>query len=84
VTICWNPDHWEQPVPGSRLWHAVLDHRLAQLDPELADQRILREEILRTAARYPDLDSWWSWVRSGWTAPPASGDPRGRGRWRAG
>lgn len=80
VAIKWAPGVWEQPVPGSSLWHTVLEQRLAALDPSVPDQRILGGQIRQSRARFPDLESWWAWVRSGWTRPPAP-DPQRRRWW---
>lgn len=74
VAILWPSGIWEQPVAGSRLWHAVLDRRMAELDSRIPEQRILQDEIRLSAERFPDLESWWKWLRSGWTAPPDLGE----------
>jgi len=70
VTIEWAPGHIEKPLPGSALWRAVLESRLAPpATPDPAD-RLIRHQILGSLARFPDLETWWAWIRTGWTAPP--------------
>jgi hypothetical protein len=71
VAIRWNAERLEQPIPGSALWRAVLERRLAAApDPGDPADRIVRDQVVRCLERFPSLESWWSWVRSGWSAPP--------------
>ena len=85
VTIQWAYGAMERPLPGSALWRAVLEHRLeaeADGDPGAA---VVRWQIRRSLDRFPDLETWWHWLRTGWTAPPVTrrqpqGTPSGRDR----
>jgi len=70
VEISWTPDTLEHPFPGSALWRAALTRRLAEPQRDDPADRVLREQIIRSLERFPDLDSWWHWLRTGWTAPP--------------
>ena len=70
VTIEWGPDRVEKPLPGSALWRAVLESRVARPATPDPAERLIRHQILGSLARFPDLESWWAWVRTGWTAPP--------------
>ena len=85
VTIEWAPGAMERPLPGSALWRAVLARRLeadAAGDP---GAEVVRLQIRRSLERFPDLESWWHWLRTGWTAPPTPEPPkparRQGGRW---
>ncbi len=85
--IQWTADAFERPAPGSALWRAILERRLAE--PPVADpaDQVLRDQILRSLERWPNLETWWHWLRTGWTAPPkftpssADAGRRSRGRW---
>lgn len=86
VAIRWSSERIEQPIPGSALWRAVLQQRLAAApDPGDPSDRIVRDQIERSLERFPSLESWWSWIRSGWSAPPppaVAPVPKGwLGRW---
>lgn len=72
VTIVWGPgpEAVERPFPGSTLWRAALERRLAQPPRQEAADRVLRAQIARSMERFPDLDTWWHWLRTAWTAPP--------------
>ncbi len=70
VTIEWNPGWIEKPLPGSALWRAVLEGRLAQPGPPSPVEPVIRRQIAQSLERFPDLESWWAWVRTGWVAPP--------------
>jgi hypothetical protein len=73
VTIYWGGGTIEQPFPGSTLWRAVLERRLAEpasADPADPADRVLRAQIEHSLARFPDLETWWRWLRTGWLAPP--------------
>jgi hypothetical protein len=74
VTIEWGPTTIEKPLPGSSLWRAVLSARLEQ--PLTADpaESIIRSQIKSSVERFPDLETWWAWLRTGWTAPPKAGE----------
>jgi len=86
VLIQWTADSFERPAPGSALWRAVLDGRLAMPPGDDPGEGLLRKQIEISLRRWPDLETWWRWLRSGWTAPPRPGrwppaDPsRGRPR----
>jgi len=87
VLVQWTPDSFERPVPGSSLWRAVLARRLAEpISADPADQ-VLRRQIQGSLERWPDLETWWHWLRTGWTAPPkltaspAGARPRARRWW---
>ncbi len=87
VAIQWNPERLEQPIPGSALWRAVLERRLgAPPNPQDPADRVVRLQIERSLLRFPSLESWWSWLRSGWSAPPRvppePARPRRLGWWR--
>jgi len=83
VLVRWTPDSFERPVPGSSLWRAILQRRLAQpIGSDPADQ-VLRDQIASSLGRWPNLETWWHWLRTGWTAPPrvpASSEKARRGR----
>jgi hypothetical protein len=85
VTIEWAQGTIERPLPGSALWRAVLERRLeAQRDGDPGAAAV-QHQIRRSLERFPDLETWWHWVRTGWTAPPAPETPRpprSTGRWR--
>lgn len=70
VAIEWSPGRTEHPIPGSSLWRAVLTQRLAEPPSGDPTEPVLRAQIERSLARYPDLETWWHWLRTGWTAPP--------------
>ena len=84
VMIEWATGTLERPLPGSALWRAVLAGRLqakAYGDP---GAEVVRLQIRRSLERFPDLESWWHWIRTGWTAPPLpepQKPPRRQGRW---
>jgi hypothetical protein len=84
VMIEWASGGMERPLPGSALWRAVLARRLeadAAGDP---GAEVVRVQIRRSLERFPDLEGWWHWLRTGWTAPPAPKPPkppRRQGRW---
>lgn len=80
VEIVWASGSVEHPVPGSSLWRAALERYLAE--PERGDpaDSILRAQVRHSLERYPDLETWWRWVRSGWTAPPSVGGHGARER----
>lgn len=71
VLIEWTPAHVERPQPGSVLWRAVIEREIAapvdNPDP-IAFERV--EQLRRSLRRWPDLDTWWAWLRTGWLAPP--------------
>ena len=69
VDIVWQPGQRQQPVPGSALWRAALQRRLAELKDPDPLERVLRNQIERSVERFPDLESWWRWLRTGWLAP---------------
>jgi hypothetical protein len=76
VSISWTPDLVEAPTPGSALWRTVLIHRLeAPVSDDPAD-RVLRSQIEQSLHRFPSLEAWWSWIRTGWIAPPRRPDRR--------
>jgi len=71
VVIEWTGGRVERPPPGSTLWRAVIARELAPL--ESADDPPSRERAEQLGAslrRWPDLDTWWTWLRTGWLAPP--------------
>jgi hypothetical protein len=70
VTIQWSPASWERPIPGSSLWRAVLTDQLSRLSDTDPADGILRTQIEQCLARFPNLEHWWAWVRSGWLTPP--------------
>jgi hypothetical protein len=70
VQIVWSPGAIEHPFPGSSLWRAVLERHLDRPPDDGPADRVLRAQIERSLERYPDLESWWHWLRTGWTAPP--------------
>jgi hypothetical protein len=78
VEIVWGPGSVERPAPRASLWRAALQRYLAE--PESADpaDAILRAQVGRSLERYPDLETYWHWLRTGWTARPAV--PRRRRR----
>lgn len=82
VTIIWGPGNVEQPFPGSSLWRAVLDRHLREPrpGPPTPAEPVLRAQIERSLERFPDLDTWWQWLRTGWTAPPTPESERKPGR----
>ncbi|MGE0353021.1 MAG: hypothetical protein AB7I33_03055 [Gemmatimonadales bacterium] len=82
VAIFWDRDRIELPFPGSVLWRAALARWLELAPAERPADTTLREQVERSLARYPTAESWWAWVSSGWTAPPAvdASDRRHAGR----
>jgi hypothetical protein len=70
VTIQWASGAMERPLPGSALWRATLWRHLAMAGPDDPTTDVVRRQIRRSLERFPDLESWWHWVRTGWTAPP--------------
>jgi hypothetical protein len=70
VAIDWGSGAIEQPFPGASLWRAVLERRLAEPPHEDPADRVLRAQIQHSVERFPDLETWWHWLRTGWTAPP--------------
>lgn len=70
VAIEWVPGVVERPAPGSSLWRAALAARLAEPSRDTPDDALVREQIEQSLARFPDLESWWHWVRTGWLAAP--------------
>ena len=70
VQIAWSPSALEHPFPGSSLWRAALEVLLARAPSDDPADAVLRSQISRSLERYPDLETWWHWVRTGWTAPP--------------
>ena len=70
VTIQWASGDMERPLPGSALWRATLWRQLAMAGPVDPADDVVRRQIRRSLDRFPDLESWWHWVRTGWTAPP--------------
>ncbi len=82
VEIEWAPGSVEHPHPGSTLWRAALTNRLSEPAGDDPGETVIRAQIERSLARFPNLDTWWRWLRTGWTAPPKP-DARGgkrRGR----
>lgn len=79
VTIEWAPDRIEKPLPGSALWRAVLEGRLGRPMSRDPLERLVRRQIIASLDRYPDLETWWAGLRTGWTAPPPPDRPRERG-----
>lgn len=80
VTIEWAPDRVEKPLPGSALWRAVLESRLARPMTRDPVERLIRRQIIGSLDCYPDLETWWSGLRQGWTAPPRPERAPDRGR----
>jgi hypothetical protein len=80
VLIEWSPGQVEKPLPGSALWRAVLEGRLARPVSRDPAERLIRRQVQRSLERFPDLESWWHWVRTGWTAPPKPDSEAGRRR----
>ena len=79
VEIVWSPGAIEHPFPGSSLWRAVLRRHVERPSNGDPRDRVLREQIQRSLQRSPDLESWWHWLRTGWTAPPRpEGSDEGR------
>ncbi len=74
VIIEWVPGRVEHPIPGSSLWRAAIELELAKLsesnDPNGPVGRTLSEQLRQTLRRWPDLETWWLWLRTGWLAPP--------------
>jgi len=71
VIIEWGPGRVERPVPGSTLWHASIEREIERLvaDGESMSLR-LAAQLSRAGKRWPDIEAWWSWLRTGWLAPP--------------
>jgi len=69
VEIAWihGLDH---PIPGSALWRAAIEYRLTELSSGRRDAEILRREMRDSLERFPSLESYWEWVRSGWRSAP--------------
>lgn len=83
VTIEWGPSVIEKPLPGSSLWRAVLTERLRYPPTGDRAESIVWAQITRSLERFPDLETWGAWLRSGWTTPPKTSErpPRGSSRW---
>jgi len=81
VAIHWTLGQVEHPIPGSSLWRAVLRQRLEQPPSDDPAESLLRAQIEHSLARYPDLETWWHWLRTGWTAPPVVEAPRKHRPW---
>jgi len=80
VEIVWSAQAIEHPIPGSTLWRAVLADWLLRhpsLDPV---EGTLRAAVEQSLARWPDLETWWHWLRTGWTAPPSPRENEENGR----
>lgn len=75
VTIQWSPGVVERPLPGSALWRAVLRRRLEVAAEGGVESAVVRSQIRRSLERFPDLESWWHWIRTGWTTPPSAPAP---------
>jgi len=77
VIIEWEPGRVERPVPGSTLWRAAVGREVRRLEEEAAGapEELLADRLSRAAERWPDIDTWWAWLRTGWLAPPTR--PRG-------
>ena len=69
VEVTWEPGVVERPPAGSSLWRAALTNRLAQSPRPDHYDALLRGEIERSLSRFPDLETWWAWLRTGWLAP---------------
>ncbi|HTS87880.1 MAG TPA: hypothetical protein VMG41_05265 [Gemmatimonadales bacterium] len=69
VEIAWGPGAPEKPIPGSALWRAALERRLEELQDEDPGDVLLRRQIEQSLERYPSLEAWWKWLRTGWLAP---------------
>lgn len=71
VIIEWGPGRVERPVPGSTLWRAVIEREVRRLEEEAGvAAQLLADRLSRAAERWPDIDAWWAWLRTGWLAPP--------------
>jgi len=75
VIIEWRQGVVERATPGSAIWRAALQRQLAEPARNDPADAIVRGQMQRSLARFPDMESWFALVRTGWlvapTAPPA-------------
>jgi hypothetical protein len=70
VLIEWTPNAVQQPTPGSALWRAAIERELSREKRDEFGEDLLAEQLRASLDRYPMMETWWAWVRAGWTAPP--------------
>ena len=66
----------DRPIPGSTLWRAAVERRLADPSGGGPAEEILRRQLRESLERFPSLEVYWEWVRSGWRSAP-----RRKARW---
>ena len=66
----------DRPIPGSTLWRAAVERRLAEPSGGGPAEEILRRQLRESLERFPSLEVYWEWVRSGWRSAP-----RRKARW---
>jgi len=69
VEIVW-ADRLDHPIPGSTLWRSAIERRLAQPAGDRSDSDVLRRQMRDSLDRFPSLEDYWEWVRTGWRSAP--------------
>ena len=78
VLIEWKPNTVEQPTPGSALWRAAIEQELSREKRDEPGEDFLAQQLRASLDRYPMMETWWAWVRTGWTTPPKPAPRRER------